>query len=74
MPDNILTRRFDYGFGLGLHRKDVEAACALMQTEKVGGERWEVEGKWRDTLYPTTHMSVILVRVSCVWTLVLARA
>jgi 3-hydroxyisobutyrate dehydrogenase len=33
MPDNILTRKFDYGFSLGLHRKDVESAYSLMQTE-----------------------------------------
>jgi 3-hydroxyisobutyrate dehydrogenase len=34
MPDNILSRKFDYGFSIGLHRKDCEGAVSLMQLEK----------------------------------------
>jgi 3-hydroxyisobutyrate dehydrogenase len=34
MPDNILSRKFDYGFSVGLHRKDCEGAVSLMQLEK----------------------------------------
>lgn len=33
MPDNILSQKFDYGFSVGLHRKDCEAAHDLMKTE-----------------------------------------
>jgi 3-hydroxyisobutyrate dehydrogenase len=33
MPDNILSQKFDYGFSVGLHRKDCEVAHSLMQID-----------------------------------------